>query len=131
MTDAPERIWVDFSDVLYGFEDAIPRVILDIKGCADKAVEEVCGYVNYIRKDLAAPTVKPLKFEEARNGYWNAGFGYQVAHTKGDLWRVRLNGKVICKVIKGFSRAVDWAQDHHRNRILSALEPAPPTQEGD
>ena len=55
MTDAPERIWVDFSDVLYGFEDASPRVILDIKGCADKAVEKVCGYTNYIRKDLAAP----------------------------------------------------------------------------
>lgn len=111
--NAPERIWAATSD-RHGLRSTDKKPV--------DAVIEACGYVEYLRRDLAAPKVRPLEFGEGRNGYWNAGFGYQVAHTKGDLWRVRLNGKVICKVIKGFSRAVDWAQDYHRLTILSALE---------
>lgn len=67
--------------------------------------------------------VKPLKMLERRSGYWggDCSFGYQVAHTVNDSFRVRLNGKVICKDIKGFQRAVAWANQHHKQRILSAI----------
>ena len=74
------------------------------------------------RADLAAPKVKPLDLPERRNGYWGHKDGYQVAHTDGDLFRVRFQGRVICRNIPGFDRAVKWANEHHSRRILSALE---------
>jgi predicted nucleic acid-binding Zn-ribbon protein len=70
----------------------------------------------------AAPKVKPLDFPERRNGYWGHKDGYQVAHTDGDLFRVRFQGRVICRNIRGFDRAVKWANEHHSRRILSMLE---------
>lgn len=80
------------------------------------------GGVEYVRADLAAPKVKPLDFPERRNGYWGHKDGYQVAHTDGDLFRVRLHGRVICRDIRGFDRAVKWSNEHHSRRILSMLE---------
>ncbi|MCT4559244.1 MAG: Lar family restriction alleviation protein [Pelagimonas sp.] len=65
--------------------------------------------------------VKPLDLPERRNGYWGHKHGYQVAHTIGDTFRVKLHGRVICKNIKGFDRAVAWANDHNRHRILSQI----------
>lgn len=65
--------------------------------------------------------VKELEMEERRNAYWGGKDGYQVAHTRGDMFRVRFHGKVICKNIKGFSRAVKWANAHHRSAILSSI----------
>lgn len=71
-------------------------------------------------------TVKPLVFVENRNDYWSAGYGYQVAYTHKDLWRVRLHGKVVCKEVKGRARAIAWANNHHQRGILSAIQPEAP-----
>jgi hypothetical protein len=65
--------------------------------------------------------IAPLDMPERRNNYWGHKFGYQVAHTHGDLFRVRLHGRVICKDIRGFGRAVDWANTHHRAAIMAAF----------
>lgn len=67
--------------------------------------------------------VPDLPLLERRNGYWGGkcSFGYQVAHTNGDLYRVRLGGKVICKDIKGFKNACDWANTHHRAAVMAAF----------
>jgi hypothetical protein len=65
--------------------------------------------------------IAPLDMPERRNNYWGHKGGYQVAHTNGDLFRVRLHGRVICKDIRGFGRAVDWANTHHRAAIMAAL----------
>ena len=67
--------------------------------------------------------VKPLRFEEMRNNYWgHKSHEYQVAWNDGNLWRVRLHGKVICKSIKGHPAAVDWANKHHERRIRECLK---------
>ena len=73
-------------------------------------------------------TVKPLEFVENRNGYWSAADGYQVAYTHKDLFRVRHHGKVICKDIKGYYRAVKWANDHNAARIAAQITPTPDTR---
>ena len=65
--------------------------------------------------------IAPLDMPERRNNYWGHKGGYQVAHTNGDLFRVRLHGRVICKDIRGFGRAVDWANTHHRDAIMAAF----------
>ena len=65
--------------------------------------------------------VKPLDMSERRNGYWGNKDGYQVAHTRDDLFRVRFHGKVICRDIRGFDRAVEWANKHNEARIKAAL----------
>jgi len=90
-------------------------------------IYEVATWTSRAALAAAQPVVKPLAFDENRNGYWTAEFGYQIANTKDDLFRVRLNGGVVCNYIKGFTRAVKWANKHHEERILSAL--SLPTQE--
>jgi hypothetical protein len=65
--------------------------------------------------------VKELDLPERRNGYWGHKDGYQVAHTNGDKFRVRFHGKVICRDIIGFDRAVSWANNHHKEYIMSRL----------
>ena len=66
--------------------------------------------------------VKPLDMPERRNGYWGHKQGYQIAHTDADRFRVRLNGNVVCRDIRGFSRALDWANAHNQESIYAALE---------
>lgn len=96
------------------------QYILDHQALFKLAVAEI----EALREALAnaAPKVKPLDFPERRNGYWGNKDGYQVARTNGDLFRVRLHGRVICRDIRGFDRAVKWANEHHSRRILSMLE---------
>jgi hypothetical protein len=65
--------------------------------------------------------VKPLVIHELRYGYWDAGYGYQIAHNVDDYYRIRCHGKVICKKIKGWSRALEWLQTHHDAIIRGAL----------
>lgn len=65
--------------------------------------------------------VPPLPMPERRNGYWGGKFGYQVAHNGDGMYRVRLNGKVLCRNIKGFDRAEAWANAHHVAQIMQAL----------
>ena len=73
--------------------------------------------------------VKPLEWEERRNGYWQAkGTGYQIAHNahnETEVYRVRLGDRVIRSRIKGFESAKRWTFEHHSTRIIAALEPAP------
>lgn len=69
--------------------------------------------------------VKPLVFTEARNHMWNAQQGYRIGWNHDDRYRVKLVDRVICKSIKGFDAAVDWANKHNEARILAALEPQP------
>ena len=64
--------------------------------------------------------VKPLVIHELRYGYWDAGYGYQIAHNVDDYYRIRCHGKVICKKIKGWGRAVAWLQAHHDAIIKGA-----------
>jgi hypothetical protein len=88
--------------------------------------------VEVMAKKLAAEQcveVKPLDFPERRNGYWGHKHGYQIAHTAGETFRVRLGGKVICKHVNGFDRAVAWANNHHVCTILSALNTPRPASE--
>lgn len=76
------------------------------------------------RESAYGVKVKPLDMPERRNGYWGDKDGYQVAHTRDDLFRVRFHGKVICRDIRGFDRAVEWANKHNEARIKAALEVA-------
>jgi len=83
---------------------------------------------------VIAESVEPLQFPERRGGYWGVGrgikgAGYQVAHTQGEAYRVRLNGRVICKEIKGLQNAIDWANAHNRASVLSSLGISTPEQE--
>lgn len=73
--------------------------------------------------------VKPLVFEEARNGMWSAQHGYQIGHNGGPYYHVKLGDRSILKKIKGFVAAVKWANNHNTKRILSALEDAPRVNE--
>ena len=67
--------------------------------------------------------VKPLRFEEMRNNYWgHKSHDYQVAWNIEGVWRVRLNGKVICPHIKGHPAAVQWANAHYAKRIIAGFE---------
>ena len=90
-------------------------------------IEDITGYISHTLTDAiieALPDmIEPLAMLERRNGYWggNCSYGYQVAHTNGDMYRVRLHGKVVCRDIKGFQRAVNWANDHHRAQIMAAF----------
>ena len=92
--------------------------------CTDCRIQSDDGMKDRVIEKWNArtpPKVKPLDMPERRNGYWGHKSGYQVAHTNGDLFRVRFHGRVICKNIKGFSRAVDWANADHELRILEVL----------
>ena len=87
------------------------------------ALDPVQQEVALALADAVLGMIKPLALSERRNGYWGGkcSFGYQVAHTRDDLFRVRLHGKVVCRDIKGFGRAVKWANAHNRAQILAAL----------
>lgn len=101
---------------------------------ADTADEYAEGNATLERLDAALHTyrqaresadgvkVKPLDMPERRNGYWGNKDGYQVAHTRDELFRVRFCGKVICRDIRGFDRAVEWANKHNEARIKAALD---------
>jgi hypothetical protein len=66
--------------------------------------------------------VKPLDMPERRNGYWGSkNGGYQVAHTNGGLFRVRLHGKVICRDIRGLTCALAWANAHNVAQVMAAF----------
>lgn len=71
--------------------------------------------------DIIKAMVKPLSFEERRHGYHGSPKGYQVAHCFDDVYRVRFNNRVLCKRIKGYERAVEWANTHHTQQILKQL----------
>ena len=87
--------------------------VLNSPAVADAIIAALPGLVN------------TLDMPERRNGYWGHKLGYQVAHTNGDLFRVRLHGRVVCKDIRGFNRAINWANNHHTAKILSALGLSP------
>jgi hypothetical protein len=68
--------------------------------------------------------VAPLAFQERRHGYWGSTKdSYQIAHTNGEMFRVRLGKRVICRDIKGFGKAVRWANARHVDQIISAFAP--------
>ncbi len=71
--------------------------------------------------EIVRAMVKPLDMPERRNGYWGHKGGYQIAHTMDDKFRVRLNGRVIFRNIKGFAAAIAKANDHHAAHIIAAL----------
>jgi hypothetical protein len=69
-----------------------------------------------------AKLVKPLVFDERRNNMWAAQFGYEIGwNGEGEWYRVKLDGRNICKKISGFYRAVEWASNHNTARILAAI----------
>lgn len=74
---------------------------------------------------LRAVKVRALVFTEARNSMWDGQHGYRIGWNKDDEFRVKFGERTVLKTIKGFSRAVQWANDHHAARIRSALEPDP------
>ncbi|MGH1412855.1 MAG: hypothetical protein ACRBB0_05150 [Pelagimonas sp.] len=142
MTDAPKHLWhvIDRRGKIANCPDAHVKPCADVADAyrqytltadADQAERDA-----YARGVADARKVKPLDMPERRNGYWGHKDGYQVAHTHKDTFRVRFHGRVICKNIKGFSRAVDWANTHNERRIVSALTdpmqtPVDPGQEYD
>jgi len=67
--------------------------------------------------DALMDAVPDLDMPERRNGYWGHKHGYQIAYTHKNLYRVRLNGRVICRDINGFDRAIIWANAHHRKLV--------------
>jgi hypothetical protein len=70
-----------------------------------------------------AKLVKPLEFEERRNNMWGAQFGYEIGwNGEGEWYRVRLDGRNICKKIGGFYRAVEWANNHYTARVLAPID---------
>jgi len=99
------------ADVIEAAIDSVFDIGTNNRDLADSAADAVLGMI------------KPLALHDRRNGYWGGkcSSGYQVAHTNSDLFRVRLHGKVVCRDIKGFARAVKWANAHHRAQILAAL----------
>lgn len=111
MTDAPEtpekRFVAQFAMV--DLPDAV-----EIQKLPENEV------VEYRRADLP-PRVKPLEFEERRNNNFRAR-EYEIRHSQNDQWRIAFNGKLVCRRINGFDRAVSWANYHHKTRTLSALE---------
>jgi hypothetical protein len=79
---------------------------------------------DYADRILAAlpDMIAPLVFEEGRNNYWGSKrHDYQIAWCLTDTWRVRLGGKVVCRQIKGYDKAVTWANAHHRAAIMAAF----------
>ena len=90
----------------------------------ETALAAASGTIAAMRADRLADLpdmIAPLDMPERRNNYWGHKGGYQVAHTNGDLFRVRLHCRVICKDIRGFGRAADWANTHHRASIMAAF----------
>jgi hypothetical protein len=88
------------------------------------ALAAASGTIAAMRADRLADLpdmIAPLDMPERRNNYWGHKSGYQVAHTNEDLFRVRLHGRVICKDIRGFRRAVEWANNHHRAAIMATI----------
>lgn len=67
--DAPERIWAATSD-RHGLRATDQKPI--------EAVVDICGYQEYIRADLAAPTVKPLE--------WHVDPQYETDEFGCDSW---------------------------------------------
>lgn len=116
MTEAPEQIWIedefgeyDEDQWCYGTWDS-------------RSIE---GYdTQYIRVDIAKkPRVKPLVWDERRNGYWQAkGAAYQIASNGDGTWRVRLDGKVIYRRRPDMEAAKAAAQSDHKTRVLAFLE---------
>jgi hypothetical protein len=97
--------------------DQIAQIIFDNHRNDDGDWNETAKEIIAAIPDMIAP----LDMPERRNNYWGHKHGYQVAHTSADFYRVRLNGRVICKDIKGFSRAIEWANAHHRAAIMAAM----------
>ena len=93
------------------------------EGITFSNVKELSDLITDALPEIVRGMVKPLSLHERRNGYWGGkcSHGYQVAHTTGDLYRVRLHGKVVCRDVKGFPRAWKWAQDHHAAQLLARL----------
>ena len=132
MTDTPERIfrWVppnsgghiEYSDLPIRSPFAREYISADLVHADAELAKQHHAEAFGAGVDSAAPPVKALVFVENRNDYWSAGYGYQVAYTHKDLWRVRLHGKVVCKEVKGRAKAIAWANNHHVTNILAALE---------
>ncbi|KII14714.1 hypothetical protein [Phaeobacter sp. S60] len=93
------------------------------KGDLERNMRNALTAYRQARESADGVKVKPLDMPERRNGYWGNKDGYQVAHTRDDLFRVRFHGKVICRDIRGFDRAVEWANKHNEARIKAALDP--------
>lgn len=91
-----------------------------LSGCPDTVGDEF--FAMTVESEAKPAKVRALEFHEGRNHYWNAQEGYQVALCHDDIWRVRHHGKVVCRNIRGFRRAVQWANEHNRKRIIAALE---------
>ena len=73
--------------------------------------------------DRIPKAILPLQFDEMRNRTWGSRrrHSYQIIHTIDDTYRIRFNGKVICRNIKGFHRAEAWANTHNRKRVMMAF----------
>ncbi len=117
--NAPERIWAAtfFQDVL--------------RATAQKPIEDVvdiCGYQEYIRKDLAKPTVKPLEwFEDSVDFFGRGGWRtqdyigvYEVYENKNGLWTFD-SGEFVSEHSTVEEAKAEGVKEHLR-RILSALE---------
>jgi hypothetical protein len=88
--------------------------------CIDEAADAILAALP----DMIAP----LDFQDMGRGYWGGKpHGYQVAWCSFTDYRVRLNGRVICRKINGRQKAIDWANAHHRALIMAAF--TPPTGE--
>ena len=99
--------------------DRIKRVIDQSYGpFGDGVSERMAASILAALPDM----IPDLVWEERRNNYWgHKSHGYQVAWNRGNLWRVRLNGKVICKEIKGHPAAIQWANAHNKAQLAQAM----------
>jgi hypothetical protein len=102
-----------------------PAIAALIEACVDGTPSLIESKVAAAQEEFdglpCKVEVKALEIHELRYGYWDAGYGYQIAHNDGDYYRIRCHGKVICKKIKGWSRALEWLQSHHDAIIRGAL----------
>jgi hypothetical protein len=88
----------------------------------------ICGIEEAADAILAAlpDMIAPLEFQDMGRGYWGAKpHGYQVAWCSFTDYRVRLNGRVICRKIKGYHEAIDFANAHNREEFRKQLPVAP------
>ena len=117
MSDAPERIWTTGNTLTGSWNnEAIERFGLP--------------EVEYIRKDLAKPTVKPLEWRDLSEGHSTACALFNAFYTikrsrSGKSWMVTLVDRTGSTTL-GFSEnaeaAKESAQDDYEKRALSVLD---------
>ena len=117
MTDAPERIWTTGNTRTGSWNN---------ESMARFGLPEV----EYIRKDLAKPTVKPLEWRDLSEGHSTACALFNAFYTikrsrSGKSWMVTLVDRTGSTTL-GFSEnaeaAKEAAQDDYEKRALSVLD---------